>query len=142
MWAEVADVEAVIGDSDVSEYTPKGRVFDDVMQVHLASAASEILARLTEGGWTVPIPAITVAADGWLTAAQVSIALLHAQLARGGAATGDESNVEIQAKSYRDALARIAGGAPIADMRLPEVLTFSVVVDEVANPYDLTRVYQ
>ncbi len=143
MWAEVADVEAVIGDSDVSEYTPKGRVFADVIQVHLDSAASEIMGRLTEGGWVVPIPNITVEADAWLTAAQVSITMLHAQLARGGGVdTGEESNVQIQAASYRDMLVRIAAGAPIANMSLAEVLTFEAIVDEVANPYDLSSRYR
>lgn len=143
MWAEVADVELVIGDADVSSYTPKGRNFSDVMQVHLDSAASEIMGRLTEGGWAVPVPNITVEAGKWLTSAQVSIAMLNAQLARGGAIdTGEDSNVQIQAKSYRDMLTRIAAGAPIANMERAELLGFEAIVDEWASPYDLSSQYR
>lgn len=144
MWATVADVQGVIGTADEAMYTPPGTVFADVMQRHLDTAEGTISARLVEGGWAVPVPSITTAAAAWLKAAQIALALQSAQIVRTGTGEpGEDSNVERDAKRYLGALARIAGGAPLADMS-PLPLGFEVITteEEPVSPYDLTAVYQ
>jgi len=115
MRASVADIRAVLGTSDIGPLTPASQDFDVVMGIHLDTAWGYIVSRVVDGG--LDIDALTTDASNYLRGAHIALSLHEAEVGLGGNRLTDErSRFELASNRFRDELARVAAGAPLADM--------------------------